>query len=112
MRKAFLVLAFSSLAPMVALAASWSGKLLDASCYNQQKKAATCDATSKTTAFGIEVSGTFYKFDSTGNTKAMAALKNRADRADPSKQQSPEVMAKVDGNESGGTITVENIDVQ
>jgi hypothetical protein len=112
MRKAFLALALSSLAPMVALAGSWSGKLLDASCYSQQKQAASCDATSKTTAFGLEVSGTFYKLDSTGNTKAIAALKNRADRSDPTKQQSTVVTAKVDGTENSGTIMVESIDVQ
>jgi hypothetical protein len=97
---------------MLALAESWSGKLVDASCYDQQKKAAGCDATSKTTAFGIEASGMVYKLDRAGNTKAAAALKNRADRADPSKPQATEVMAKVDGTEKGGTITVESIDVQ
>jgi hypothetical protein len=97
---------------MLALADSWSGKLLDASCYDQQKKAAGCDASSKTTAFGIDVSGTFYKLDRAGNTKATAALKNRADRSDPAKPQGSEVMAKVDGTEKGGTIAVENIEVQ
>ena len=112
MRKAFLMLALSSLVPIAALADSWSGKLLDASCYDQQKKAAMCDATSKTTAFGLEVSGTFYKLDRAGNTKATAALKNRADRSDPAKSQSTEVMAKVDGTEKGGTIAVDNIEVQ
>jgi hypothetical protein len=112
MRKAFLTIALSSVLPMVALAGNWSGKLLDASCYEQQKKAASCDPTSKTTAFGIDVSGTFYKFDRAGNTKAMTALKDRADRADPSKSQSTEVTAKVNGSENGGTIAVESIDVQ
>jgi hypothetical protein len=106
------MLALSSVLPIAALAENWSGKLLDATCYDQQKKAAMCDATSKTTAFGLEVSGTFYKFDRNGNTKATAALKNRADRADPAKPQSTEVMAKVEGSEKGGIIAVENLDVQ
>jgi hypothetical protein len=97
---------------MVALAESYSGKLLDASCYDQQKKAAACDASSTTSSFAIEASGTVYKLDSAGNTKASAALKNRADRLDPSKPQAKEVMAKVDGTEKGGTITVSSIDVQ
>jgi hypothetical protein len=97
---------------MCALAANYSGKLLDASCYDQQKKADTCSATSTTTAFALEVSGTVYKLDSAGNSKASAAIKNRADRSDPSKPQTMELMAKVDGTEKGGIITVESIAVQ
>jgi hypothetical protein len=97
---------------MVALAESYSGKLLDASCYEQQKKATACDATSTTSSFAIEASGTVYKLDNAGNTKASAALKNRADRVDPSKPQAKEVMAKIDGTEKGGTITVTDISVQ
>ena len=97
---------------MVALAESYSGKLLDASCYDQQKKASACDATSTTASFAIEAGGTVYKLDSAGNSKASAALKNRADRVDPSKAQSKEVMAKIDGTEKSGTITVTSIDVQ
>jgi hypothetical protein len=53
-----------------------------------------------------------YKLDSAGNAKASAALKGRADRVDPSKPQSKDVMAKVEGTEKGGTITVISIDVQ
>ena len=97
---------------MCALAANYSGKLLDASCYDQQKKADSCNATSSTTAFAIEVSGTVYKLGSAGNTKASAAIKNRADRSDPSKPQSAEIVAKVDGAEKGGIISVESIEVQ
>lgn len=97
---------------MLALAENYSGKLLDASCYDQQKKSASCDATSATTAFAIDVSGNVYKLDKTGNTKAAAALKNRADRTDPTKPQSKDVMAQVTGSETGGTIAVESIDVQ
>jgi hypothetical protein len=109
MRKLLLLFGVFS---MWALAANYSGKLLDASCYDQQKKADSCGATSNTTAFALEVSGTVYKLDGAGNSKASAAIKNRADRSDPSKPQPKEVMAKVDGTEKGGTIAVENIDVQ
>jgi hypothetical protein len=96
----------------LALAEVYSGKLVDASCYDQQKKVESCDASEKTTNFALEVSGTVYRLDRTGNAKAMAALKNRADRADPSQAQSTTVMAKVDGTEKGGIIAVDNIDVQ
>ena len=97
---------------MFAFADSFAGKLLDAPCYDTQKKVASCEATSKTTAFAIEVEGTVYKLDRVGNDKAAIAFKNRADRTDPTQQQSKEVMAKVDGTERGGTIVVENIDVR
>jgi len=98
---------------MLAFAENYNGKLLDASCYDQQKKADSCDATSSTTSFAIESSGMVYKLDRAGNTKAAAAIKNRADRSDPKKQPaSKEMMAKVSGTEKSGTITVESIDVQ
>lgn len=97
---------------MLALAESYSGKLLDAPCYDTQKKVASCEATGKTTAFAIEVEGTVYKLDRIGNDKAAMAFRNRADRSDPNQPQSKEVMARVDGTERGGTIVVENIDVK
>jgi hypothetical protein len=113
MQRILSILAFSAVFSMLALADSWSGRLIDANCYNQQKKADGCDAMSSTTAFALEVSGKVYKFDAGGNSKATTALKSRADRAaDPNKPQSNQVMAKVDGTEKGGTIAVENIDVQ
>lgn len=94
-----------------AFAASWSGRLIDAACYQAQKKADSCDATSKSTSFALFVSGKMYHLDAAGNNKAAAAVKNRADRADPAKPQSSMVNATVTGNESGGTITVDTIDV-
>jgi hypothetical protein len=112
MRKILLLVTLSGVFSICALAETYSGKLLDASCYDQQKKASSCDATSNTTAFALDVSGTVYKLDGAGNSKASAAIKNRADRSDPSKQQPKEVMAKVDGTEKGGTIAVESIAVQ
>ena len=113
MRRVLSLLAFSAVFSMLALADSWTGKLLDASCYDQQKKVAACDPTGTTTTFAVEASGTVYKLDAGGNAKASAAFKSRADRAaDPSKPESKQVMAKVGGTEKGGTIAVESIDLQ
>ncbi len=112
MRKTASLLLLLAAFSMLALAESWSGKLVDASCYDQQKKVESCGASSATTAFGIDVSGTVYKLDSEGNSKAAAALKNRADRSDPNQPQSAAVMAKVDGTEKSGTITVHSIQIQ
>ena len=113
MRKILSLLAFSSVFTIMAFADDFSGKLIDANCYSQQKKAATCQATSTTATFALDVSGKVYNLDAGGNAKAATAMKNRADRAaDPAKPESKEIVAKVSGTESGGTITVESIDVQ
>jgi hypothetical protein len=97
----------------LALAGTFAGRLLDVACVAEQKKIAGCDASSATTAFAIASAGTLYKLDADGNTKAAAALKNRADRAaDPSKPQSMAVMAKIEGAQKEGTITVETIEVR
>ena len=51
------------------------------------------------------------RFGLTGNQKAAAALKNRADRsADPSKP-APAVTAKITGTASGDVITVDSIEL-
>jgi hypothetical protein len=107
------LLAVCSLFSVAALADSFSGKLIDASCYSQQKKSAGCDATSTTTAFALDVSGKVYALDAVGNAKAATAMSSRADRAaDPNDPQAKSVMAKVNGTEKGGTITVDTVDIQ
>jgi len=104
-----MVLAFTGLA----LAEDFSGKLLDAACYDQEKGAKPCDATAATSSFAVNVSGQVYKLDAAGNTKAAEAIKSRADRsADPSKATSGEVSAKVTGTMEGQTIKVQSIEVR
>jgi hypothetical protein len=113
MRKTLCLLTLSLTLGSLAFAESYSGKLIDAGCYEKQQNATGCDATGATKAFALDVSGKVYKLDASGNQKASTALKSRADRAaDPSKPQSKEIMAKVEGTESGGTITAESIEVQ
>ena len=120
MRRILSLLAFSALFSTLALAESWSGMLLDATCFDEKQqelkditKAATaCAATSQTSTFALAASGKVYKFDSAGNTKAMTALKSRADRSEPGKSAGSAVNAKVEGTESSGAITVESIEVQ
>jgi hypothetical protein len=101
MRKTCFLLTLSMMTlASLAFAESWSGKLIDSSCYEKQQSATGCDATSATKSFALEASGKVYKLDASGNKKAGAALKNRADRAaDPSKPQSTEIMATVEGTE-------------
>jgi hypothetical protein len=107
-----MVIAVAAGFSVLALAESWSGNLLDATCYDKQKTVESCDATSATTQFAFNVAGTVYKLDTAGNTKAATALKNRADQSDPAKPKSSVIMAKVEGTQSSCTIAVQSLDVQ
>ena len=99
---------------VLALAESWTGRLVDASCYDQQKSATACDPSASTTSFALIAAGQAYKLDDAGNSKAAAALKNRADRsADPDRPSKGVVSAKVTGTKEGDdTIKVVSIDVR
>jgi hypothetical protein len=113
MRKTLTLLAFSAVFSVAAFGDDWSGKLIDASCYSQTKKAAACDATTTTSQFALDVSGKVLTLDTNGNAKAAAAVRNRADRAvDPSSPQAKSIIAKVSGTENSGTIIVESVDVE
>jgi hypothetical protein len=103
---------FSALLPALALAESWSGKLLDRTCVEKQQQTVACDATVATTAFSLMASGKIFKFDPAGDLKASAALKNRDRVADQAQPPAKEVMAKVQGSEHEGTIAVESVEVQ
>jgi hypothetical protein len=97
----------------LALAESWQGRLLDASCYEQHKSAATCDPTGSTTEFALFVANKPYRLDATGNSKAAEALKSRADRSsNPSKPTASMINAKVSGSMEGENIKVDTIDLQ
>jgi hypothetical protein len=113
MRQLLTLLALATGCVSLASAASFSGALLDASCYDQQKSAQSCAATSSTSTFMIDVAGTVYELDSAGNSKAADAMKSRADRStDPNGANSTPVTAKVTGRLQRNTIAVETIDVQ
>ena len=114
MRRSLTLFACVAVFSALALAESWQGRLVDASCYDQQKSAATCDPTSSTTSFALFVANKPFKLDATGNSKAAEAIKSRADRsADPNKPASNQVMAKVTGTQDGESgLKVESIVIQ
>lgn len=97
---------------MLGLAETWTGKLVDAACMQEQKNIKACAPTSSTTAFLVVVSGKAYRLDDAGNGKAAEALKNRADRSAPGAPATADISAKISGSLEGSTITVETIDVQ
>ena len=113
MRSILILCACTAILSGLALAESWTGRLIDASCYDQQKSATACDPTSSTTKFALVVSGQPVKLDDAGNSQAAEALKSRADRStDPNAAAGKQVAAKVSGTKEGDTIKVESIDVQ
>ena len=114
MRRSVPLFALLAVFSGLALAESWQGKLLDATCFDQQKSATTCDATGTTTTFALFVSNQAYKLDAAGNSKAVEAMKGRADRSsDPDKAPSTQVVARITGTKDGdGTIKVESVDIQ
>jgi hypothetical protein len=114
MRRLLTLCAFVTVFTGLALAENWTGRLVDASCYDQQKSATTCDPTGSTTTFALVASGKTYKLDDAGNTKAIEAMKSRADRStNPNAPQSTTVTAKVSGTKDGDNILkVEAIEVQ
>lgn len=115
MRRSLTLFALLSAFSVFALADSWSGRLIDADCYQhaQNKSAASCDPSPSTTTFAILVSDKAYNFDDAGNAKATATMKSQADRsADPTKLPSTRVMVKVSGTKDGDNIKVDTIEVQ
>jgi hypothetical protein len=112
MRRFLTICGLLAVSSALALANDYTGKLLDSACYQQQKSASGCDATSATTAFAIDISGKVYDLDSGGNAKAAQALKTRADRStEPNKPPKGPVAAKVVGTLSGNTLQVDTIEV-
>jgi hypothetical protein len=114
MRRSVTLFALMAVCSVLALAESWQGRLVDASCLEQQKSATTCDPTGSTASFAVVVANKAYKLDQAGNSKAAEALKSRADRAsDPSKPAPTQVMAKITGTKDGeNTLKVDTIEIQ
>ena len=114
MRKVLSLLGILTVSSALAFADDWQGRLVDASCYQQQKSATACDPSSATTAFILYVADTAYTLDAAGNQKAAQALKARADRSsDPTKPPSSQVMAKIGGTkDASNNLKVETIELQ
>jgi hypothetical protein len=111
MRRMLTFCACATVFGVLAFGETLTGRLIDASCYDQQKSAATCDPTGSTAVFGLLVSGKAYKLDDGG--KIAEALKNRADRSsDPDQKTPSRIMARVTGALEGDMVKVEAVTVQ
>jgi hypothetical protein len=114
MRKLLSLCGLAAVLCTLALADNWTGKLIDAGCYAQNKTAKSCDATGNTTAFLLDVSGKVYRFDDTGNAKAVEAMKSHAERsANPNQPSAGSVNAKVSAVKDGeDALKVDMVEIQ
>ena len=112
MRRLLTVFGTLAVFSTLAFAENWTGQLLDASCYEQNKTTKGCDATGSSATFVITIAGKVYRLDETGNSKAGEAIKNRANRStDPNQPAATTVNAKVSGTVEGETLKVEAIEI-
>src|SRR5262249_20244412 len=102
-------------------AQNWTGKLIDAACYDDMASNKTstnsdrtphgkldkeCAPTASTTSFAIQTSkSTVYKLDAAGSAKASEALKAGSLKSD----NDGDVHASVAGTREGNTIKVDSI---
>jgi hypothetical protein len=100
-------------------AETWTGKLVDAACYDSKATPSSagdktsklgnvdkeCAPTASTTAYAVHANGKFYKLDSSGNAKIAADLKSGAIKAD----KDGDVHASVTGSLDGDTVKVDTV---
>jgi hypothetical protein len=117
MRTLMTLTAFATLFAISAFADTFSGNLIDVSCLTKpQPTVAKCQPNSSSTTFGlVDNEGKVVKLDDDGNSKAAAAMKNRADRsADPDSagKGNNAVMATIKGTLQDSVLKVESIEVR
>lgn len=112
MRRMILFAACTALFSSLAFAETWTGRLVDANCSNQDKTAKECDAGGGTAAFALVVDGKAYQLDQAGNQKIAEAMKSRADRSANPNVAAKTIMAKVSGDKDGDTIKVTDVQIQ
>jgi hypothetical protein len=116
MRTIVILTTFATLFAVSAFADTFSGNLIDIACLSKpQPTIATCQPNSSSMSFGlVDNQGKVAKLDEDGNSKAAAALKNRADRSaepDAASKGNP-VVATIKGTLQGSTLKVESIEVR
>lgn len=95
------------LAAFSALAGNWNGTVVDVMCKGKDVANHTkeCALSCAKSGFGLVTSdGQFYKFDETGNAKALAALKKTSKDKD--------LRATVTGTMDGDVIKVDSIQME
>ena len=98
-------------------AESWTGKLLDASCYDTQKAtiksneslARTCAPTASTTDFAIQTSaGKVYKVNTSGNSALADDIRNGVLKKD----KDGDMHATITGSRDGDVVKVDSVNLE
>ena len=93
------------MAALPALAASWTGRLVDYSCI-QRHTGSNCEPSRLTTKFAIQTAdGAVHPLDPTGNAKTAEMMHDITTR-------SGDVQATISGDTDSGIIRVDNIEIQ
>ena len=91
----------------LALAETWTGTVVDVMCKDKDlaNHTSKCAIACAKSGFGVVLAdGKFMKFDESGNSKALAAVKATS--------RDKDLKAKVSGTSDGDVITVETIEIQ
>jgi len=96
--------------------ATWTGKLMDATCYDTQKSqkphedfTKVCAPTAATTDFAIQTTaGKVYKVDSSGNS----ALADDIRKGVLKKDHDGDIHATVNGSLKGDVVTVNSVNLE
>jgi hypothetical protein len=108
-RKYQCAIALAALFSTLALADSWTGRLVDADCMAHEKAGARCAPTHSSEAFALVLGGEIVKLDRGGNAKAAEALKDNDERMRSTVEA---VCATVTGTQSGDRIKTERVEIQ
>jgi len=95
------------LAAVSAFAGTWNGTVVDVNCKGKDVASHTKECALGCSKFGyglVTSDGTFYKFDESGNAKALAALKKTSKDKD--------LRATITGTMDGDVIKVDSIQME
>ncbi len=114
MRTCILLLVLMTLFSVCVFAGTWDGSLIDANCYDQQKRTSACYPTNSTVSYALVIERRVFKLDEAGNTKVAEALKERADRStNPDMTPNARMMATITGTlDSSDFVRVESVSIR
>jgi hypothetical protein len=102
----------AALATGCSYAETWTGKLVDATCFPKEEQPAKCDASKGTMNFGIQTAdGKILKFDANGNIKTGVVLGGFPDAKGPSVMVTGTLMT-VSASENEKVLKVDTIEIR
>ena len=111
MRKALTICSLFAAFSMLAMAENWSGKLLDAACYDKNKtNDESCAAKKASEAYLLDVNGTIYHLTVGSNDMIRRAMESFASRSE--NPNAPAKGATINANVTGTLTEKDHIKVE